>query len=303
MIDPDIFNDVSDVKHEEYIWYSYDKKELYVQSWLPEKKLNAIILLAHDYGEHSGRYRIWSAEFVKKGYGVIAFDYRGHGKSEGKKGHASSYFKFQKDLVTIITNVQQLYGDKPLYFYGQGFGANIILNYIINQPQQFAGVIVASPWFEMTEIPNYILYSLGNSVKNILPNLMIKTGINPEALSRDIRIIHDYKKDPLNHNKISLRLFYQTCEAGKRAMKSIYKINIPMLVLHGTGDTYTSCRASNDFVRNSGQKTKFIQYNEGLHQLHNDICNELVLSDILEWLEKTLQKNKFKPDVSASDNH
>lgn len=78
------------MKHNEYTWKSFDGLNYFAQSWEPDLKSKVIINLMHGLGDHSGRYKYWAELFVKEGYGMLSFDYRGHGKSEGKRGHAPS---------------------------------------------------------------------------------------------------------------------------------------------------------------------------------------------------------------------
>ena len=67
---------------------------------------------------------------------------------------------------------------------------------------------------------------------------------------------------------------------------SIYKINVPLLVMHGSNDNVASCKASKDFVRNASERTTFIEWNGGYHELHNDIDHEKVFASLLTWLNK-----------------
>ena len=43
----------------------------------------AVLLVAHGFGEHSGRYENVVSHFVPLGYAVYALDHRGHGRSDG----------------------------------------------------------------------------------------------------------------------------------------------------------------------------------------------------------------------------
>ena len=298
MISQNISTVDESLNHENYKWTSYDGFNLYVQSWIPDVKCKALILIIHDIGEHSSRYSEWAVKFVKAGFGVLSYDLRGNGFSKGKRDKNPSYKKHQKDLSAILNEIKEQYGDLPLILYGQGLGANIIINNIINEPQKFDGIIITSPWFELTEIQNYFLHSFGNYIMQILPNIKLNPGLNPEALSRDLRIIHDYKTDNLVSSKMTLRCFVQSCNAGEKASKSIYRINIPLLVLHGTADAFTSVKASKKFVMNSSNKTQLILYEDAFHELHHDLCSEQVFSDIHDWL----QKNITQPSIQSDDH-
>ena len=54
---------------------------------MPPQEAKAILLIDHGIGEHSGRYAHVADYFTKRDLTVWACDYRGHGKSDGKRGH------------------------------------------------------------------------------------------------------------------------------------------------------------------------------------------------------------------------
>ncbi len=49
-----------------------------------------VIVLVHGLGEHSGRYRHWAEKFCGANIAFAAFDLRGHGQSEGRRGNIPS---------------------------------------------------------------------------------------------------------------------------------------------------------------------------------------------------------------------
>ena len=61
--------------------------QLYYQYWLPQGELKAILMVAHGFAEHSGRYDHVAKYFIERSYAVYALDHRGHGKSEGERVH------------------------------------------------------------------------------------------------------------------------------------------------------------------------------------------------------------------------
>jgi len=77
-------------RYKQSFFTTKDKKNLYVQGWMPEKNPKSIILNAHGLGEHSGRMDHWAERFVIKQVGFISYDQRGHGKSDGKRGHPTN---------------------------------------------------------------------------------------------------------------------------------------------------------------------------------------------------------------------
>jgi alpha-beta hydrolase superfamily lysophospholipase len=79
-------------------------------------------------------------------------------------------------------------------------------------------------------------------------------------------------------------LFFEIEANGQKASRSIYKINIPMLVMHGSADPITSFRQTRDFVLNAGCLTRFKAWPGRLHELHNDTGEEEVFAYLLDWL-------------------
>jgi len=59
--------------------------------WAPVGTPKASIMLVHGHGEHIARFDHVAAALTDKGYAMLGFDLRGHGKSGGSRGHTPSY--------------------------------------------------------------------------------------------------------------------------------------------------------------------------------------------------------------------
>ena len=78
-----------------------DGMELKATSWsCPDPK--AVICIVHGLGEHSGRYMHVADFFVQNNISVFAFDLRGHGKSQGNRGHTPSHEILLDDVEEIF---------------------------------------------------------------------------------------------------------------------------------------------------------------------------------------------------------
>src|SRR5437867_3769474 len=60
-----------------------------------------VVLLAHGYAEHVGRYRDFIVHLAARGLAVAAVDHRGHGRSGGPRGHCRDFAEFVADLRTL----------------------------------------------------------------------------------------------------------------------------------------------------------------------------------------------------------
>jgi len=268
----------------ESFWTTKDGCELYEQAWIPEVSPRAVITLVHGLGEHSSRYQAWASRLAGEGYVVRSFDHRGHGKSSGKKGHIPEYNKVIEDIGSFLKLGNEKYPEIPSFLYGHSLGGNFVLNYVIQTTEKFDGVIITSPWLELKETPAPLLLKTVSLLSKFMPGFQVGNRIRSEDISRDLRVAHAYRTDPMVYHKISLRMFTQCYQAGLKASMSIYKINSPMLIMHGSEDNITSCKASEKFVQNASSKTKFVKWEGCYHELHHDLDKDKVFETLREWL-------------------
>jgi acylglycerol lipase len=276
-------------RHEEFTWQTNDNKQLFAQCWKAEPTTKGLVLLVHGLGEHSSRYDLWASKFVNEGFSVLSYDMRGHGKTPVPIAKTSSYDKLLNDIDLLINKGKELFPEIPVFLYGHSLGGNLTINYAISRPTNLNGIILTSPWLEVTNHPTRLKFITANVLSKFAPHLRARTGFRPEDISKELRQVHHYRNDPKVHNFINVRLFMKIYEHGLIAKRSIYKINAPLLVLHGSSDKITSCKATQEFVMNSGDKTTYHEIEGGYHELHNDSESEHVFSLISDWLKNHLQ--------------
>jgi alpha-beta hydrolase superfamily lysophospholipase len=145
------------------------------------------------------------------------------------------------------------------------------------------------PLFARPPGSNYItnlLLKLTGLLKKALPALAISNQLKAEQISHDPEIVRDYERDPLNHDRITLKMFHEIYQAGYHALRNVYKINSPFLIMHGSGDTITSPKASAEYVMNTGKRTRLKIWENQYHELHNEFIKEEVHAYIISWLEE-----------------
>lgn len=273
------------MKHHQYDWYSKDGRKLFGQAWQPEVVGNVTIMMVHGLGEHSGRYERWAGLFVENGYNFIAVDLRGHGNSEGKRGHAKSLDKLLDDVDILIRETEKIFPDSKKVLYGHSMGGNLALNHVIIRNHPLDALIVTSPWLSLTNPPNQFVIQLAEFLKKFFPGLLLSDGLNADDISHDPEVIRKYEKDPLVHNRISLKLFSEVYKAGYFALRNVYKINSPFLIMHGTQDQITDPKSSENYVLNTNHNTHLKLWEGQYHELHNELIYKDVFNFILDWLK------------------
>lgn len=272
------------MEQHQYNWITADGVKLFAQSWLPAHQPKAVICYVHGFKDHSSRFEKWAARFTQHQYGVLAFDLRGHGRSEGRRGCAPSFSNFLADTSLLIQKCHALFPGIPVILYGHSFGGNIVANYLTTHEPMPLAAVIASPWFTLRNKPNDLQLMMAKIARYVLPWLTVASDLNAEGLSRDESVARAYLLDPLVHNAIQPRLFFEIEENGKKASRSIYKINIPILVMHGTADPITSFKVTAEFVRNAGYHTTFREWPGAFHELHNETNETEVFAFVHQWL-------------------
>ena len=273
------------ITHATYEWETRDGIKLFAQSWLPETGMEELILLAHGHGEHSGRFEHLAKWMCKHGVGVVALDLRGHGKSEGKRGHTPSYEALMDDLALFVEKGKEIAKDIPVFLYGHSMGGNLVLNYGIRRKPDVRGLIISSPWLKLAFDPPSFRLKVGKLMNKIAPGYTENSTLDSAKLSRDPEVGKKYDADPLVHGKISTRLFFGIHDSGLYALENAAKLELPTYHMHGTGDQITSFEASKQFVAGvSNDHYNFHSWQDGYHELHNEPNKESVYESIHHWI-------------------
>jgi alpha-beta hydrolase superfamily lysophospholipase len=248
----------------------------------------AATVLVHGFGEHISRYYHVAEHFLKEDISVIGVDLTGHGNSSGKKGHVNSIEDFYTCINSMVDHVREDKKELPLILYGHSMGGNIALNYLINNDKsEFCCVLATSPWLQLAIQPTALQLFLANTLNRIYPSLQQKAALVFKDISSVVEVQKDYENDPLNHNKISVRLFNEIYKNGLLAIEKASSIMIPTLISHGDDDNITLQEGSKAFAANNQQATLKIW--PGLrHETHNEHNNEEVIGFYVAWAKNKI---------------
>lgn len=82
----------------EFHLYTADGLRLQGRYWKTPSVPTGVVCLVHGLGEHGGRYAHVARRFNASGYAVVAVDLRGHGMSEGRRGHTPGLGTSMNDM-------------------------------------------------------------------------------------------------------------------------------------------------------------------------------------------------------------
>jgi len=271
---------------------SKDGTVLRGHSWRPAGYPVATLCLVHGIGEHGGRYNDWALRFSGQGIMVYSLDYRGHGKSEGKRGHINSLFDLLDDIGALIKHCKRNWIDLPCFIYGHSMGGNLVLNYLDLRRQDFTGGIISSPWLKLSNPPKAVLQKLVKYLDFILPAFRFSTGFKAGQMTSTPNETEEADKDPFMHSFISVRMFNELNKSSERLLSNQVKIEVPLLLFHGECDSITSAEGSFQFYNKHIANCSFCTYADCLHEIHRDVIADDLFDDIIVWMREKIASNK-----------
>ena len=164
-------------RRDEGFFSARDNTRLYWQSALPDAEPTAFVGIVHGFGDHSGRYKRVIDALVADGYGVMAFDYRGHGKADGRRGYCVKWPDFLDDLETFWARLRGMAQGKPTFLLGHSHGALMALHWVLRKPEGLKGLLLTSPYLKLALDPPAIKVLSRSAEVSLLAAMLMTSSI------------------------------------------------------------------------------------------------------------------------------
>lgn len=259
---------------------------LHVTHWLPEGRPRAIVLLAHGYAEHAGRYEHVAQRLTGAGYAIYAIDHWGHGQSDGDGGFVPRFSAFLDGMAELLTLVEINHGDAPRLLLGHSMGGLIATLFLVERQQAFVAAALSGPAILPAEPPSRFTVWISRFLSRFFPRLGVLS-LDANGVSRDAVVVEAYKADPLVYTgKIGARLGKEFMDAMAVAQADAPKIRLPILIQHGEADRLTAPAGSRYLFDNVGSTDKRLEiYPSLFHEIYNEPERDAVLDDLIGWFD------------------
>jgi lysophospholipase len=223
--------------------------ELAYRTW-ERPHARAALLVVHGLGEHSGRYTELGSRLASLGIATYAMDLRGHGLSDGRRGHVPAFDVYLQEVDRFRREVEGLAGGRPpLFLLGHSMGGLIALRYQEEYRDRFRGAVISAPWLATAmDVPRWKV-TAANALARVLPALPFRHGLRAEDLSRDAAVVRAYRDDPLVHGRITPKTFVEVSAAMGLALQRSDRIARPLLFLLPGADRAVDTARSERFAR------------------------------------------------------
>jgi len=261
--------------------------KLFFRSWHPRERPRGVVVIVPGFNAHSGYYEWVAEQLTRDGLTVYALDLRGRGQSEGERFYVESFADYVGDVAKFIALGKSREPGLPVYLLGHSAGGVVACTYALEHQSELSGLICESFAFQVPA-PDFALTVL-KGLSHLLPRAHVLK-LHNQDFSRDPRAVAAMDADPLIADESQpTQTVAAMVRADERLAKELPRIELPVLILHGTLDRAAKPSGSQFFYEQAGSKDKTLKLYEGFfHDLLNDQDKQLVMNDILTWLNARL---------------
>jgi lysophospholipase len=276
--------------HRGYFESPVDQVKLYYIRWTSttaEAGALPTVLLMHGYGEHAERYHELASDLARAGYPVCALDARGHGRSDGRRGHVTRYTDYTRDLLALLARAEAHYPARKRVLFGHSNGGLIAIQTALQAQTRFAALVLSSPLLGMRLVVPRWKVVLGRVMSKIIPALSLPSDIPPSDVTRDPEIAQRYATDPLVNKNATARYFTEMQAAIADSFARAAQITLPALIMQGGDDRVASAPDTRRFSEQVGSHDKtYSEYPGMFHEIFNDPERATLRAELIAWLNQ-----------------
>ena len=257
----------------------------------PDRTPTHLVLLAHGYGEHTGRYHHVAEALVDNGAVVYAVDHIGHGNSAGERALVPDFDAVVTDLHTLDVTARGAWPGLPVVLVGHSMGGLIGARYAQRYADTLAAVVLSGPVIGAWEAGPAML------AMEEIPDVPLDIS----TLSRDPAVGRAYADDPLVWHGKFTRV---TLEAMGRAVQAVAAGpslgELPLLYVHGELDALVPMAGSLVGIEHlGGSGLESVVYPGAKHEIFNETNRDEVLADVTSFIRRALPEPTASPRVAG----
>lgn len=269
-----------------------DKKLINLQTYryAPQKGDNkGVLIFFHGLNSHQQLAAHFAKGISEIGVTVVGYDYRGFGKSEGRRGYIESVDSHMSDAEQFVEMIMKLYPNVPLFISGCSLGGMTSFMLGLRNSKRYRGVIFLAPAIKDNE--DY--QKFGKVIIKVMAFLRPTMGLVAQKLgnsSRNPEVMELEKKDPYRYQGKILPGTINALLVGMKSCTQKYQyFDVPFLTIQGGMDKLVDEDGSRLLMQHSPQKDKQMIYID--HMWHNVMLEpeiEEIIPQVCKWISDRL---------------
>jgi alpha-beta hydrolase superfamily lysophospholipase/SAM-dependent methyltransferase len=297
----------SDFVASEHTMKLSDGVELFYRAWLPKTPTEKALVIFHRGHEHSGRVQDIVEALNLPDVAIFAWDARGHGRTPGERGYASSFAALVSDVDCFMRHISQTY-DKRLenmVVLAQSVGAVTVAAWVHDYAPRIRAMILAAPALEIKlyvplAIPGLrLLLKMRKNRKTF-----IKSYVKARMLTHDRRQARRYEEDSLISREIAANVLVDLHDTAARLIDDAGAIRVPTLLLAAGSDWVVKLGPQQRLFERLGAPIKRMKVFPGMyHDLLHEKDRHLVLDETRQFIREAFDRDAAPPPLLDADRY
>ncbi|MBT8493550.1 MAG: lysophospholipase [Deltaproteobacteria bacterium] len=275
---------------ETFYFRSKDGQRLYGELFRPESDPRGSVLLLHGYAEHCGRYREVAHLLVARGFAVLGFDFRGHGRSDGQRGFVARFVHYLDDMDAALDELDQRAGRSLRRFLvAHSNGALTALRALADPwrvPDRLEFAVLSSPFLGLKLAVSPVKSLVGRVASLAMPSLTMPNELKVEHLTRDPTKRRERELDTLCHDVASARWFTEAQATQEWVLEFAHRVALPTLWLVGGHDQIAEPESARLVNSRLEAESEYHHLDDFEHEVFNEIERGRPLALLSDYVDR-----------------
>ncbi len=270
-----------------------DGTHIFYRAWVPERPVRRALVLFHRGHEHSGRLADVVEALGLSDTAVFAWDARGHGRSDGERGHAPGFARLVRDVDEFMRHLCAAHGlaMEDISVLAHSVGAVAVTSWVHDYAPRIRSLVLVTPAFKVRLYVPFAIPGLRvvRRFKRGKP-AFVTSYVKARMLTHDEEQARLYDADEHITRSISVDVLLDMHDTARRIVADAGAIRVPTLLLSGGSDWVVSTRVQRQFFEKLGSAEKRMRLFDGMyHDLLHEKERELVFEEVRAFLARDFE--------------
>lgn len=242
------------------------------------------VILVHGLQSHSGWF-VQSADFIARlGRPVYAFDRKGSGLSEAKRGHANSYEEWIEEIRILVEMATRRHGSPRVHLVGHCFGAIPAAAFACRYPELVASLILPTAAIHTRTDVSFL-----EKLRIFIGRVTGRQSYIPIHLQAEMFTdLPDYEAfirgDNLALSQATAQFYWQVPRARRYIKNHVDRLTMPVFMALADKDPICDNAGNRRFFDNLPAQDKLLKsYEDAEHILEFSREREAFFEDLAAW--------------------